>query len=492
MSVKLINTNFPVNKLKSVNTFHKQITFSGRKNDDIFQRSVTFTEEEYNKKLQENPNTAFLYDPKLTQAEKEEIIKKTPTLKTTAEITKELGRISYEWLDDSFFVSEKYTPQKEGKYKLPIKIYDMTLPINKENFEKLNKAKSNLRSSLQFASDNELSLSVLHRHLKDGYIKHFTLRDKETLEQKNTSFIDKTDKSNEAGIERARKLSPTRSKHEKGARGNKPYLVNVLELSKLGYGTPTELAKLVKEKRIEGEIKKVTTPDGEQKILAKIDLSVPNTKEDLFRFKIRNCDTIGELAEKTGIPRLRIEEAILDGTLTAITEKLLFNEANELYINMTDLKNVDVITQMTFEQKVLEDIIQAKKNEESEAKREESSLQMKITWHLCPKTQRIAKSIVAQDENLQLLFQDKRDIEDEIAEAEEKGINTNFLHFELENLTSDENEELRSFYKRMWSRAGTEEFTNAMKKAKEIMEIYKTQGIDAIDDEEIKMIILGL
>lgn len=492
MTINFSSIKSQIPQVKIFNNKNLSVSFAARKNDDSFQRSVVFTEEEYQKRLKQNPNTAFLYSPHLTQDEKEAMIKKNPTLKTTKEIGEKIGRQAHEWVDKRFFEIDNFIPQKNGKYNIPIRIFDTTIPINKENLEKLESAKNNIFTSSEIARKTNISSYEIDRSVKRGLIHPFTLKDKERNEQVKTQFIDFTDEKNQAGFERAKKLSPQRSKHERGFWSRKPYLVNVIELSKLGYGTPKELATKVKEKKFPGEIRKVTTETGETKIVAKVDLSVFGMQEELYFLKRNNCKTITELCEETRIPREKIENAILDGSLKAITEYLSFEDGRELFVNVRDLENVDKITQMTFEQRIEEDIIKAHKSEQKETLREEQSLMMKIAWHLCPKTQTNAKSLVAQNEEFKALFDKKRQLEEAFEKREQKGEDTLDLIVEYTKFMLDSEKDMNKFFKRMWLTSGTEEFTQAMKKAREIVHIYKTKGIDAIEDIEIRMIIEDL
>lgn len=492
MTINFLSVKPLISQIKTSNIKNQNISFLGRKNDDEFQRSVVFTEEEYQKRLEKNPNTAFLYDPKLTQDQKEAMIKKNPTLKTTKELVEKLGKQSYLWVDERFFEIDNFTPQRNGEYKLPIRIFDMSNPINKENFEKLEKAKNHILTSEEISRSTNVSSYEINRNVKRGLIHPFTLKNKETQTQEKTQFIDITDEKNQAGFDRAKKLSPQRSPHSKGFWSDKPYLVNVLELAKLGYGTAKDLANLVKEKRYPGEIKKVTDANGNAKVVVKVDISKPMMEEELFIQKKGTCKSITELCEETKIPREKIESAILDGSLKAIKEYLITDEMTDLYINMKDLENVDEITRMTFEQKIEEDLIKAHKEETKETQRAESSLMMKIAWHLCPKTQTNAKGLVAQNKEFQELFDKKRKLEEEFVEREEKGEDTLDLAIEYGYFLIDAEPEMKKFFKNMWNTSGTEEFTQAMKKAKEIIQIYKTQGIDAIEDIEIRCILEDL
>lgn len=129
----------------------------------------------------------------------------------------------------------------------------------------------------------------------------------------------------------------------------------------------------------------------------------------------------------------------------------------------------------------------AKKQE----RRRNLSLRNAIAWVYCPNTLQVKKENA--DEYINSIF-DKykelgqireellaQDITPEEAKARIKAL----------NLSKQDEISVLAYHKKCWEIAGTQEWTEALHKAKEIMEIYKTQGITAIEDEEVRERIIS-
>ena len=57
-----------------------------------------------------------------------------------------------------------------------------------------------------------------------------------------------------------------------------------------------------------------------------------------------------------------------------------------------------------------------------------------------------------------------------------------------EELTKKEEAKVNSYRKQFWNTVGSDELKEGFKKANEILNLYSSKGIDAIEDDEIKAI----
>ena len=96
-----------------------------------------------------------------------------------------------------------------------------------------------------------------------------------------------------------------------------------------------------------------------------------------------------------------------------------------------------------------------------------NSLRMEIVWDLCPKTTTIASDIAKKDGYVSSII--AKNVPDEELPPKEQVV-------------------LAKYRKRFWDAAGIEEFKAAQKMASKYMKIYKTQGIDAVDNPIIREI----
>ena len=83
---------------------------------DVFIKSQSPEIKVYLEKLKQNPNTAFLFNPKLSHEDKMKLIKKSPTVFRPLDLTSESGVKSTLWLNESLFNIEQYSePIRDGR-----------------------------------------------------------------------------------------------------------------------------------------------------------------------------------------------------------------------------------------------------------------------------------------------------------------------------------------------------------------------------------------
>lgn len=114
------------------------------------------------------------------------------------------------------------------------------------------------------------------------------------------------------------------------------------------------------------------------------------------------------------------------------------------------------------------------------------SLRSTIAWVLSPNTKEMQK------EKTNPVVKEILDRNTLVREIHSLVLAGEMTSFEAEEkikelkLTKEEEISILSFYKGAWEMAGTEEWINALKQAKDIAEAYKQGGLDAITDNKIK------
>ncbi len=222
-----------------------------------------------------------------------------------------------------------------------------------------------------------------------------------------------------------------------------------------------------------GVYEKVQTPAG-TKIRALVNIRpFVDSEEKLLDLRRKNDDilTTSDFAKKMQIKKMDVDEAILNGELEIIKEYIFSDDHDKVFLNLKDEKTKNFIDKILFQKKFLEEL-KAQRIQEAKEKRKQgnpyNSLRMEIVWHFSPKTRDIASAEAAKDRLASSLL---------VKEAQG------------EELTSKEEYALNSYRKRFWNIIGSEEFSNAQQKANEYIKIYKTQGIEAIDDPYVRSII---
>ena len=194
---------------------------------------------------------------------------------------------------------------------------------------------------------------------------------------------------------------------------------------------------------------------------------------------------VKEFSKKYDIPVTEVEDAYFEGKIDFYPTALFPTDWGDQYIDIKSDRNVEFITQKLLEKEIESQILKKQKKGLESAR-------MKIAWYLSPNTRESAKKLAEGNNYLAYIIGKKDKIEQQLQQAEEdtfKKPENDEDDEVIERLTDKENAVLMSFYKRMWAQAGTEEFAESLKKASQIMQLYKTSRMDAIEDEEIKKII---
>lgn len=473
---QITKTNLQSRKFATTPLKYEKDSFSFGASSQTRAKNITEDTEKYKAKLQTNPEVAFLYDPKLTVKEKEQMASEKPYLESTFSLAKTLGLKSYlpvvKWMNEG-----KLDYDLIPRTLLSSGYIDTQTEQNSDFINQIQEKLPHCTSPKQMQFDFNITDGALIRMLQEGDLKPLeaTYKRGETID----SFIfDLEDETNSATLSEHTKLNPVPSEKYYKKRvtdGNiKPIYVPVTYLARLGYSSAVNLAQMLKTGALPGIYEKVQTPQG-PKIRAIVDIapySESEMKLNAIRNGSKNIISTSDLAKKLNIRKSEIDEALKNGELEIIKEYIFPDDAKKVLVNLADNKTKDFADKKIFENKILQEQrrrnAKTKRAENARAYAPVYSLRMEIVWALCPNT-RIAASKEAQNDGRLCRIIAKDTNAEELTEKEEIALN--------------------SYRKRYWQSAGTQEYEAAHKKAKEYMEIYKTQGIEAIDDPRIKAII---
>ena len=299
-----------------------------------------------------------------------------------------------------------------------------------------------------------------------------------------------TDPVNIEGMNRCKLLRPKRGdinlqliRFKKG-----PIEVDLKKLAELGIGTPKEIASMVAKRELKGTL--VRDEQGKIKN-AIVDINDEKTQGILQKMRKQRCIGLSELSKKSGVSISKIEDAILSGEMSAIKEIVFIGEGEDILIDVKNQKNIETFDRLLFEKRTQEELLIQQRQDRQETNRENNSLRMKLAWHFCPQTKHVIKRILAQNPELQALMDKKAALESAL---NDESLNSNEIVAKkeaLEELTKQEQIMLKAFFKQMWAQAGQDEFKAARIKAQEIIKQYRANGINSIEDAEIRNIILG-
>ena len=448
---------------------------------------------EYFQSIRQNPHTAFLHDPRTTHRQKLDRLNTDKLIYNGEKLTREIGATCTSWTNDKCFESEVHRYLNDGRKRVYAKVYDISHPINAPIFEAIKSARGRILTNSDFRERYNMNEYDFKRYCNAGLLERFQLPDKITGEMVKLGIIDPTTPTNQAGIERYESITP-----KKGEIYNKvndennliwkekktPIYLNSKEMSELGFGSQKHIIELVEQGYYKGAVKTAKNTQGQTLKLAYIDVNNMGTRLRAEKERDRFSPTTQDIADAYGIDIFKIEDAILSGEIEFIGEKVFNTDTNYARINLRNPKNAAAIDRLLFEKRIEEELIE----EEKLIKRSMQGLRVKLSWYFSPKTRNAAgyafdmngkiKSIERQEQKLIEAFENPAT---EYSKKEE-------IKEELKELRAKKDSELRKIFKHMWSIAGVEEYKQAYQKAKEIINIINTKGIDAIDNDEILQI----
>ena len=238
-------------------------------------------------------------------------------------------------------------------------------------------------------------------------------------------------------------------------------------LKKAGYGNVATLTRLVKEGKLDGEIKTINGKD-----VAIVCFNADSYKIlSAIREKMPNITRAKDLAKDLGISQKRITEMIMDGTIDTVDEAIVPYDIAADFIDTSKEKNKEAIEKIKLEQELKAEILNKKREyrkqqriEVKDAAQRMNGARMAIVWSFMPETKAIASTLAKNDGYIAKL----------LAKEDDENV----------ELTQREKIALNSYRKQVWTMAGVEERSLAEAKTKEVLEIYHTLGLKALDIEQ--------
>ena len=485
MQIQKISVFTPSSNIVSLSKF----SFKGITNgQDSFEPSIDTKRKKFEEAKIKNPNSAFLYNPDMTYEEKVAELKKRPEIKPVQKVICNLNIDSQSIKDDifEFDILEKPITQYYRPRTLNMRYIDTENPFNKETIARLNAKRKHLYDFDKYTHKYNMPNEIFRRYLKLGRMERYEVYPERADKLGNHScIIDASSEKNIKAIENFRKLN-LRSKFLdrllKSRRNDKVY-ANVLDLKKFGIKDCSAIAKAIKSGTIDGLIKEKETDKG-KKYCVYADLNSERSRKYLSAMRNRDCMEVKAFSKKYNIPISELEDAYFENKIDYYPTALFPTDWGSQYIDVTSERNLEFIAQKLLEQQIQSEILHKQKKGLNSAK-------MKIAWYLSPNTKMTAKKLADGNDYLASIISKKQRIEERIQEVEESenSQNNDEEVEKIETLTSKEEAVLLGFFKKMWEQAGTCEYSNGLKKAGEIINLYKSSGIDAIEDEEIRKII---
>jgi len=338
--------------------------------------------------------------------------------------------------------------------------------VIKDSFERQQTNNPDEISFNDFLHKYNYSENQATREIQSGELRIIS---DESLDKitKRTSFlrsvIDLKSPDTIATLEKHLKLKPVQSDMILNATTGYYPPVSVQYLSKLGYGSPKELAILIKKGYLEGNIKKINTPEGE-KTSCTVDLSSKANKAKLQNLRERNGNTIevSKFAKTLGLTMKELEQKTLDGEVEIIPRFIYPEDYKKVFYSLNNPKNKEFLEKRQFEQELIQ---------QNKMTRSDMSLKMKLIWYFAPNTRLVAHKLAMQNGLAKIA----------IAKSK-KGI----------ELDEHEKEALNAYYNSIWSKAGIMEYKKAREWGEVVYEDYKKGGIEAIEDPELREFILNI
>ena len=479
IDMKILN-NHTIRRIANLNANTPRIAFKGMQNDRF-------------EKTTDNPNTAFLRDRNLSHEQKMKLLKESDTIYSSSQISKIIKKQKTDWYNPEAFDTEEYTSHKAEKKSSDFSrtIFDLTKPINKENFEILMSVKDTAYNKELLQLKYGVIQDKFDRYIKLGLFKPVMLKSKNGKDLVPTKLIDVANPQNIEGIKKVRELTPKRSilnERILSAKNKEPINIDIFTLSKYGASTPKELVKYIKAGKLEGEL--IRNEEGKIKN-AFVNVNNDATMNFLHKLRMQRFIGIETIAKKNGIDIARIEKEIIAGNIKTNNEIVFLGDPQELLIDTKDEKSIENLDKLLFEHKIGIELKKEFSENKTKIKKQDKSMKMKIVWHFCPNTRSIFNKSLQENPQLKELIQKEEMLiaiynnTKETSEDKEKTKN------ELQNLKETEEKELQKFIKTIWKKAGSEEFKSAIKRTNEILAEYHKKGIRGVQDPEIKTLIFN-
>ena len=416
-----------------------------------------------------------MYNPALKYDDKMAILKDHPEIMSFDDIEQELGVSKKLIADETFFEIEKIM----NKQRKTEQYLDLSREINRKNLDIVLENKSNLFTKFDFRKIYNVSSEDLDDCIESGRLRQLRLYSRADGEKQGSSLVTLTSDFIETTLANVQKIGRASKFFEEVTEcHSKPIMANVIELSKLGFGDPKVLHKLVINGYLSGDSRTVHTSEGE-KYVTRVDLNNRRNEELLKRVRSKRCVELSYADNLFGLTRAELSNAFFDGLLKCYTEAVLIGDWNKVYIDLKCKQNIDALNKILFEKELLNGILP--KN----FSKAETSQRIKLAWYLAPNTRRIATEIANNDPEIMKIAKKKSKLQTYMYDVPV----TNDLSPKRNYITYEDRIALKNFYEKVWEEAGEEEYLEALEKSSEILESIKGFGINEIENEVLRKLI---
>lgn len=414
-------------------------------------------QEAYLEMLQTNPNAAFLFNPELSLDEKTELAPQRKLfnlaqLSTNTQLPKNVLA--------TFFVASKFnyfTEPTEG-----YSFIDMNDENNKEFIDSVIEKAKTSKTSTEVAADYELSAKNMKKLLASDSLSIVGFEDR-VSDKEGTYLIDLSNKDNIKALKRAQRttLNPSKATKALTTKGAK---IPAIYLERMGFSSVDRIKELIRSGKIQGVIETVDTPEGKKTRTSIVSTGSFLEMTDMLRYTLgynKETQKIDSFAKDLKITQRRVKEAIENDEVSIIPQYILESDKDVIRIDKRTKKTKQFIENIELEHALLAETRKQEIQSRAQKRDEINSLRLRLAWRYCDKTKAIA-SMLAKDNGYVVKLLIKEDNDEELTPKEKAVVN--------------------SYRKQVWSLAGTDEFKQARRQAKEIIDTYLKSGVEAVSD----------
>ena len=294
----------------------------------------------------------------------------------------------------------------------------------------------------------------------------------EVTRNKFVNYIDINNPKNRKLLETIQDLYPKKSQYciDRQNNKSKKAQIPVSHLAELGYSSVKSLVDLIESGKLSG----FKDENGRYFVSLNIDIQGKADKNltvlNMLRENNPNIKRFNDFAKALNVEHSALNQAIFNGEVDIIGEYINPADREIRYINIGNSKNQEFIRKIRFEQAIKATLSNLQRAEQQEAKNVKldykqrlAGVRMALVWEFMPNTKIIASKLAKSYGHISKL----------LAKSDEPN----------EKLTSSEEVVLAKYRKELWLQAGTQELREAYRKAADIMNIFKEQGLSAVDSE---------
>ncbi len=299
----------------------------------------------YDNQVKLHPNSAFLYDPEFSAADKRRTLKAKEEIKELSSLAKKCN------IPFSYMEKLEVKGLLEGD-SFEDKIYiDTDFEKNKNFINKLTKVRKinptlwefqeNCNFSEKEIKELESSFGIKYLYLNEDDIKNTTFY------ERGNYLVDIKNKDVQNIIAKQKMKTPISAGVYYKKAGKTVPNVPIAALASLGFSSAEKLYKAVLEGKLKGTIEKVEQ-NGKKVIKCAVDINSLASEVVLQGMREENKDVceLSEFSNMIGIPKNVLKQAILNRELEIIPYFLFEQDRNKIFINLAAPKNRAFLNKM--------------------------------------------------------------------------------------------------------------------------------------------------